>query len=97
MVPPHGFRLVAGLTELTTKGTLMRVAPGATGIRPISSVTMGYKPLPATGVTVQVSCVVETTTIFVQSTLPNLIELILVGKSTPLIVRVVPECVKKLI
>ena len=97
MVPPHGFKLVLGATEDTVRGIFLSVAVGSTGISPLSSVTIGYQSFPATGVTVQVICEVDTTTMFIQSTCEKTIELILVGKLTPLMVRVVPECVKEVI
>ena len=58
---------------------------------------MGYQPLPATGVTLHVICDGDTTTMFAHSTCEKRMELILVGKFTPLMVRVVPEWVKELI
>ena len=71
--------------------------PEARGIRPISVVTMGDQLFPATGVTVQVICVGESTTMLAQSTWANAMELILAGKAMPWMVRVVPECVKEVI
>jgi hypothetical protein len=60
--------LVFGVTPDTTKGIFFNVVPEPRGIRPISVVTMGYQLFPATGETVQVICVVETTTMLAQST-----------------------------
>ena len=97
IVPPHGFKLEFGDTAETVTGMFLSVAAGSTGISPLSSVTTGYQPLPATGVTVQVSCEDDTYWMFSQGTCEKRIELTLLGRFTPLIVRVVPECVKELI
>ena len=52
-MPPKGLRLVFGVTEETTRGTLIG-DPEVTGIRPLGVVTIGYQPLPAMAVRVQV-------------------------------------------
>ena len=54
IVPPQGLRLELIITDVRLKGMFLRVAPEATGIIPLSSVTIGDQLLPATGITVQV-------------------------------------------